>query len=326
MINQLQEKYQLSLLLLLGSLAIAGVFPFVFIRFFEGNMAAALIDVVMITGMASAVAYAHYSKNIRAVCLGLAIFINTGVVAVAIANGFNSFLWVYPVFASTFFLVRPVEAFAANIVGALALALLSDIFVSVSVVSFFITILMLSLSAFIYASHNEKQFELLETLNTVDDLTGALNRRAMSTDIKAALSTAERHGTGCLLVILDLDHFKSVNDKFGHTAGDDALKNLVAITQSKIRAYDRLYRFGGEEFVLLISQIDDQHQAFIDNLRSAIKRELKTPDGEEITVSFGVARWISGTTEDSWLQRADKALYAAKAGGRDQAVFCQQRV
>ena len=110
MINQLQEKYQLSLLLLLGSLAIAGVFPFVFIRFFEGNMAAALIDVVMITGMASAVAYAHYSKNIRAVCLGLAIFINTGVVAVAIANGFNSFLWVYPVFASTFFLVRPVEA------------------------------------------------------------------------------------------------------------------------------------------------------------------------------------------------------------------------
>ena len=127
-------------------------------------------------------------------------------------------------------------------------------------------------------------------------------------------------------MILDLDHFKSVNDKFGHTAGDDALKNLVAITQSKIRAYDRLYRFGGEEFVLLISQIDDQHQAFIDNLRSAIKQELKTPDGEEITVSFGVARWISGTTEDSWLQRADKALYAAKAGGRDQAVFCQQRV
>ena len=325
MINQLQEKYQLSLLLLLSSLAIAGVFPFVFIRFFEGNIAAALIDVALIVGMAGAVAYAHLSKNIRAVCLGLAVFLNTGVVAVAIANGFNSFLWVYPVFASTFFLVKPIEAFAANVAGAIALALLSDIFVTVSLVSFFITILMLSLSAFIYASHSEKQFELLETLNTVDDLTGALNRRAMSADIKAALSTAERHGTGQLLVILDLDHFKSVNDKFGHTAGDDALKRLVSITTSKIRAYDRLYRFGGEEFVVYMKG-DDRETLIrtLERVKNAVCANSADIVPNGFTVSGGVC--IVETEQNKLnfeeiFKYADEKLYVAKTMGKNRIVF-----
>jgi diguanylate cyclase (GGDEF)-like protein len=82
-----------------------------------------------------------------------------------------------------------------------------------------------------------------------------------------------------------------------------------------------LYRFGGEEFVLLIQGLDEQQHAFIDNLRKAIKKELQTPDGKDVTVSFGVAPWVAGTTADTWLQRADEALYLAKAGGRDQAVF-----
>ncbi len=321
MINQLQEKYQLSLLLLLSSVAILGVFPFGVIRYFEGNLAAAIIDMALVFGIIALVAYSYHSKNVRNVSAVLAVFINTGVVSIAIANGIDSFLWAYPVFASTFILVKPIEAFCINLVAAVAIAALSDIFAVVSFESYLVTILMLSLSTFIYASHSEKQFQLLETLKSVDALTGAFNRRAMSSDIKAALSNSERNGISQLLVILDLDYFKAVNDKYGHAVGDDVLKKFAAITTSKIRQYDRLYRFGGEEFVLLIPQIHDQHHAFINNLRTAIKKELKTPDGNEITVSFGVAPWVPGTTEDTWLQRADEALYQAKAEGRDRAVF-----
>lgn len=321
MINQLQEKYQLSLLLLLSCVAVLGVFPFVVIRYFEGNITAAIIDMTLVVGMIALVAYAHYYKKIRLISAILALFINIGVVAIVVANGINSFLWVYPVFASTFILVKPMEAFGINMVAGASLIALSDIFDTVSMGSFIVTILMLSISAFVYASHGVKQFRLLKALNTVDALTGAFNRRAMSSDIQAALYNAERSGIKQLLAIVDLDHFKAVNDKYGHAVGDQVLKDFVSITTSHIRKYDRLYRFGGEEFVLLMLQSGEQQHAFVDNLRAAIRTDLKTPDGEAITVSFGVAAWVPGTTEASWLKRADDALYLAKESGRDLAVF-----
>lgn len=321
MINQLQEKYQLSLLLLLGTIAVLGVFPFAVIRYLDGNLTASIIDMALVLGLIVLVAYAYYSKKIRLVGAILAIFINGGAVVIAIANGINSFLWVYPVFASTFILVKPIEAFCINVVAGISLVAMAEIFDIISMDSFIVTILILSISAFVYANHSLKQFRLLETLNTVDALTGAFNRRAMSTDMQAALSNSERNGIKQCLAILDLDYFKSVNDKYGHAVGDQVLKEFVKITTSHIRQYDRLYRFGGEEFVLLIPVVEEQQQTFIDNLRTVIKKNLKTPNGEEITVSFGVAPWIPGTTLDTWLQRADEALYQAKAKGRDCVVF-----
>ena len=128
MINQLQEKYQLSLLLLLSSVAVMGVFPFVVIRYLSGNYIAAIIDITLIIGMISFVAYAHYSKKIRLVSAILAVFINTGVVVIVVANGIGSFLWIYPVFASTFILVKPIEAFLINVVASIALVALANIF------------------------------------------------------------------------------------------------------------------------------------------------------------------------------------------------------
>lgn len=321
MINQLQQKYQLSLLSLLSFVAVMGVFPFAVLRHIEGNLTAASIDMTLVVGMIALVSYAHYSKRIRIISAILAVFINIGVVAIVVANGIDSFLWVYPVFACTFILVKPIEAFCINMVAGVFVIALSDIFDVVSLVSYIVTILMLSISAFVYASHGVKQFRLLETLNTVDVLTGAFNRRAMNSDIHAALYNAERNGVKQVLALVDLDYFKTVNDKYGHAVGDQVLKDFVRITTSHIRKYDRLYRFGGEEFVLLMLQDSEQHYAFVDNLREVIKQELKTPDGEAITVSFGVAAWMPGSTEASWLKRADDALYLAKESGRDRAVF-----
>ncbi len=324
MINQLQEKYQLSLLLLLASVAILGVFPFVVMRYLAGNFTAAIIDMSIIIGMIVLVAYAYYTKKIRILSAVIAVFINTGVVTIVIVNGIDSFFWVYPVFASTFILLKPIEAFGVNVIAGASLIALSDIFNIISLNSYIITTLMLTISAFIYSNHSIKQFRLLETLNTIDALTGAFNRRALSTDIEAALSNAERNDTVHLLAILDLDYFKKVNDNYGHAVGDQVLKDFVAITTANIRKYDRLYRFGGEEFVLLISGIDDQQHNFFNNLRASIKKDLKTPDGNEITVTFGVASWKPKTTADTWLKRADKALYQAKAQGRDCAIFSNE--
>ena len=224
-----------------------------------------------------------------------------------------------------FFLVKPIEAFCFNVIAWIALVSLSNVFDFIALDSYVVTILMLSISSFVHASHSAKQFRLLETLNTIDALTEALNRRALSSDLEAALSDSECNGTAQLLVILDLDYFKAVNDKYGHAVGDQVLRKLVTTTTAHIRKSDRLYRFGGEEFVLLIPHICSKEQhAFINSLGVAIKNALKTPDGKEITVSFGVAAWQPGTTADTWLKRADEALYRAKARGRDCAVFSDE--
>ncbi|MFP6849232.1 MAG: GGDEF domain-containing protein [Pseudomonas sp.] len=322
MINQLREKYQLSMLALLGAVAVLGVAPFVVIRYQEGNFIAMLVDMLLIMGLISIVACAYLFKKTRIVSAIAAVFINAGAVTVAINNGVDGVLWVYPVCASTFILVRPVEALLINFVAGAVVVALADVFKIVSLDSFVITSLMLSMSAYVYASHSLKQFNLLETLNTIDPLTGAFNRRSLRSDMAAALSSAQRNGTQQLLAIVDVDHFKVVNDNYGHAVGDQVLRDFVAITMANIRKYDRLYRFGGEEFVLLISEVSlEQQQACINNLREAIRNNLKTPDGKQVTVSFGVSAWVPGTTADTWLKRADEALYLAKAGGRDCAVF-----
>ncbi len=115
-------------------------------------------------------------------------------------------------------------------------------------------------------------------------------------------------------------HFNSINDKYGHVIGDQVLMKFVALITSHIGKHNRLHRFGGEEFVLLARGIGEERQVFIDELRKFIKKNLKTPGDEEITVLFEVAQWLPKTTADTWLKCADEALYQAKAAGRDRAV------
>lgn len=325
MINQLKVKYQLSILSVIGAIAVLGVLPFAAIRYLQGSTTAAITNLALALGIIALVLYAHRSNKPQVASGIIAVFINGGVVLMAATNGINSFLWVYPVFATTFFLIRPVKAFFICAVAGVSLVVLSDILDVISLDSYVMTSVVLSLSAFAYARHNDKQLRLLETLNTIDPLTGALNRRALTSDMEAALSNSERNGTAQLLAILDLDHFKEVNDRYGHAVGDAVLKQFVQITSAHTRKYDRLYRLGGEEFVLLIPGISRQQQhMFIHNLRSSIKSKLKAPSGEEVTVSFGVAPWLPGSSVDTWLKRADDALYLAKACGRDRAVFSDE--
>lgn len=324
MISQLQKKYRLSILSLLGVVSVLGIFPFVVVRYFEQKYSAALVDMALIIGIISLVGYALHSKKTRVASLAAAVFIAIGTVLMIIVNGLDSILWVYPVFAGTFFLAKPIEACSINLATGIALVVLSDIFTVIPLIPFVATTLVLSMCAFVYANQGVKLFRLLGNLNTIDALTGALNRRALSTDLAAAIANAERNGLQQLLVLLDMDHFKLVNDQYGHAVGDQVLQKFVSITSAHIRKYDRIYRYGGEEFVLLIPQIDPaQQHAFIESLRAVIKRDLATPDGKQVTLSVGIAAWVAGTTVDTWLKRADDALYLAKSSGRDCVVFSQ---
>jgi two-component system cell cycle response regulator len=157
-----------------------------------------------------------------------------------------------------------------------------------------------------------------------DALTGVGNRMRLDEEIATLLSRAQRYGHKCSLAICDLDFFKSYNDHFGHVAGDEALRRVADGMRENLRSADALFRYGGEEFVILLIEqpLEDAERA-MERMRAQIEAlDIPAANGGPLTLSVGVAEIDTRTdqTPDQWLARADQALYAAKAGGRNRVV------
>ncbi|GEM_PF-118509 len=153
-----------------------------------------------------------------------------------------------------------------------------------------------------------------------DALTGVYNRRYFNERLEHELIRAHRHGKPLSLVMLDIDYFKRINDRAGHSAGDLTLKEVCRRLVQRLRRIDSLCRLGGEEFVVLCPDTDlEQALNLAEALRQAIRREPIEGVGT-ITGSFGVATWSPEESADALLRRADNAVYEAKQGGRDRVA------
>lgn len=166
----------------------------------------------------------------------------------------------------------------------------------------------------------------LRRLATRDALTGLLNRRAFDALLAEEVDRARRLGHPLALVVLDLDHFKTINDTHGHPAGDAVLAAVGKVLEGEVRTIDRVARIGGEEFaVLLMETTGEEGFAVANRLVAAVRgRPVEVSGGVEltITVSAGVAGLpVYGEGEVAFMAAADRALYQAKNGGRDRAVL-----
>jgi diguanylate cyclase (GGDEF)-like protein len=173
-----------------------------------------------------------------------------------------------------------------------------------------------------------EMYSAVEATAGSDALTGCLNRRALMRLAGQELARSERTGMPLTVVAIDLDHFKAVNDTFGHAGGDATLCAVVALLQNRLRLVDVVARTGGEEFVLLLPDTDAIAGAkVVEGLRQAIDAMQLEYEGRMIrtTMSAGVTQGIP--RNDSWtaiMNRADRALYAAKHGGRNCVVVDEQ--
>lgn len=156
-----------------------------------------------------------------------------------------------------------------------------------------------------------------------DPLTGLLNRRAMDHRLAVEMARNQRHGTGFAVVMMDLDHFKRVNDTHGHDVGDEVLRRLAVRIREVTREDDAIARWGGEEFLLMVHSSDSVDAAAVaEKVRDIVAaRPFRTSAGElPITISLGVAIHEGTETVEQTVARADKALYQAKADGRNRVV------
>jgi diguanylate cyclase (GGDEF)-like protein len=173
------------------------------------------------------------------------------------------------------------------------------------------------------ALHNAERYHQAKERAFVDDVTGVYNARYLFTALDHEIRRAERYGSQIALLFLDVDRFKTVNDQHGHLVGSRTLRRLAEVLGTCIRQVDTLARYGGDEFtILLVDTSLEAGLAIAERIRAAVagnRFEARGRDGLRVSVSVGVAAYPThGTTPETLLDVADKAMYRAKSLGRDR--------
>lgn len=292
----------------------------------SGEWLIGAIDAGFVVIVSALAIYAWRSGDARRTGLILAWFCPAVASVVVILKGGETVMWMYPSFVGPFFLVAPWMAVVVNVFAAAAVLLFSDALVDPSMrASFVATGAVVSLFAFIFAYRSDALRRELTRLAAHDALTGVRNRRALEEALQRVVESRRSNERDHGLIILDLDNFKHINDEHGHEAGDGVLVDLAALIKAGMRQPDQVFRYGGEEFVLLLPNTGvEGAAAAAEKLRKRIASELCSP-GRPVTASFGVAVLRPDEGWEHCLGRADAALYRAKNRGRNCVVVDQGR-
>ena len=171
------------------------------------------------------------------------------------------------------------------------------------------------------ACSNAEAFERAQIAARTDSLTGLLNHGALHVRLNEEIARVSRSGEPLSCLLVDLDHFKVVNDAHGHLVGDQILRQVAGAIADEFRAYDGLGRFGGDEFVLVLPGVDTEGATeAAHRLRRSVDRAMHDEALSEVSASVGVARWREPLTSGELLDRADRALLVAKRKGKDQVA------
>ncbi|HET7825322.1 MAG TPA: GGDEF domain-containing protein [Anaeromyxobacter sp.] len=183
---------------------------------------------------------------------------------------------------------------------------------------------------FVWADELEARYQVkLAEGALVDPLTGLHNRRHFEERLASELAAAQRHERAVSLLLCDVDHFKGINDEYGHLAGDETLKMVSFVLRGAVRKEDVLARYGGEEFVIIARETGmDGAQSLAERIRYAVEKSRCAWHGRDlgvtvsigVTVSVGLTTFVPGRTERELIESADRALYLAKQAGRNRVV------
>lgn len=315
--GQRQRRQEEVILMLLCALSIPSILPFGIYRMVEGNWASAAVDMALVLAMSAVIIDVWRTGRYKAASLGVTIFYTGGMLATVYLRGAALVYWVYPTMIAAYFVLRPSVALAINSVGLLVLiGILHGQLELINMLTIVVTVALVNLFAYIFAYRTGMQNKQLHTAVELDFLTGVGNRRALDRKL-AEYAQERRPQTESSLLLLDLDHFKQINDQYGHAAGDKVLIRLAELMRRHTRASDRIFRYGGEEFAILASGAGLSAAAVLaEGLRVAVASATLL-EGHPITISIGVSYMDKAMTPSGWLAQADKMLYVAKQGGRN---------
>lgn len=305
--------YILALFLALVSLGGFGIF-----RFINGEFLLSFIDLTVSALFAYALVQVLRNTLTDNIKLLLVIVSMIAVCAVIYSKGKTSTYWAYPPITGAFFFLGIRKAIPINIIFIMTvLAILSTstpITEFFSILSSLVLICLFGYTSSARSDHNKKQ---LRKLAELDPLTTLNNRRYLQEELLKEIDAHRRGIHNSSLILLDLDHFKKVNDDYGHTVGDNILVQFSRMLKSVIRETDKVYRYGGEEFIIIANNTRLENAGKLaESLRQMTENTISV-NKKAITVSIGVAEVDNDDSAISWLHRADHALYKAKNANRN---------
>jgi diguanylate cyclase (GGDEF)-like protein len=311
-----------NILLCLSAVALVFVMPFVVLRIVQGYHLLALLNALLTSGIAVLFVYVYKTRKVKTPGILTSLAFLFGSVITIHINGIGQIYWAFPAFVGTFYMMNPRGALVLCVIalGLIIPVLISAVDTTTSIkvtISLFMNIVF----AFVFAQMTRNQREELTVLSTIDPLTGVFNRRMMNDRLASVYGIFQRSNLSTTLLIIDIDHFKMVNDTHGHYVGDEILIKLTKILSDNIRASDSLFRYGGEEFVIIAENTDIQAGLVLaEKLREVIESSIMHAQ-LEITVSIGSAQLGSGESKQQWVGRADQALLQAKRDGRNRTCM-----
>lgn len=320
MFKRLHSEFQLGLILIYGCCAVSLVSCFAVYRFMSGSITGGLLDLGLVLAIACMVYYGWRTGKVELSGRALVVFNVIGTLLSTLLLGDTGLYWVFVSISVNFFLTQSTWfATASNVLMLLTVILLSQGFTNqVNLWTFLSTGTMLTLLSAIVSRQNRLQQQRLQHLSITDPLTGAYNRRNMEQELQLSVEEFRRTGTTMCLLLFDLDHFKAINDKYGHDKGDDVLVTFSELVSANTRKVDRFFRLGGEEFLMLLKGAAlDQAIAIAEKIRTATESSPALPL-VRVTVSIGVAALGPDDSWEQWLAHADAAMYKAKQSGRNR--------
>ncbi|WP_193904745.1 GGDEF domain-containing protein [Vasconcelosia minhoensis] len=236
-------------------------------------------------------------------------------------QGMIGVLWAYPAVLSFYFMLPERRAWIANLaLIVIVFPLAWNIIEQALAMRLIATLSMVSIFSAIFIRAITEQQNKLKTQAVTDPLTGLLNRSLLHGKLDWAVAQSKRTGIPMTLISFDIDHFKSINDTFGHDVGDKVLRSVSHVFKLRFRRSDKVFRLGGEEFLLLLydTNIEDGKQVS-EEIRQSIAALKLLPD-QAVTVSTGVATLRPEEDWKQWIKRSDANLYRAKTSGRNRTV------
>lgn len=229
-------------------------------------------------------------------------------------------LWLYPLAVANYVMLTTRQALALNLL-AVALVLPSTFSHASLTIRFLPSMLLVNVFLHIFSLQLHKKSVMVHRLITQDKLTSAGNRRALDELMERIQSRPQGQSSQIAMLMLDLDHFKAINDTHGHQEGDKVLQDFSHLISTRLRRGDHLFRFGGEEFVVVLEGAGLEGAIRVAEDFRQLIADAKLGPEQNLTVSIGVAALGAGEFIDTWITRADSALYEAKRLGRNRVCM-----
>lgn len=312
--------YRITATLYVAIVAVVVVTPFIFLHFTQGRSTqGVLLSIVVVTLCCSAYSSIKGRGINLVLFLGFVPTVTTLLSLSLIEQGITAALWVFPVIMTFYLMLSEKRAWLANALIFVAIGVVSYLYLpSAYTLRICASLFAVSMFSAILTRVISDQQQRLHTQIITDSLTGLTDRVMLGETLERAIAYCQQKKSSATLIAMDIDHFKKINDSFGHESGDDVLRAIGEILKTSIRKSNTAFRLGGEEFLVLLRDIDlSQSQELAERLRIAIT-ELDVIPKYTVKSSFGIARYCENESWKSWVKRADVKLYEAKNLGRNR--------